>query len=184
MRREPISVSKLTGIYGLFGDPDSAERGLNSLRAAGVSMDRIIVMSPEPFDEYSFSRADRKTVMPWIAVLGGLIGGTGGYLLAWYTQSAYPLVTGGMPIVAKWPTGIVTYELTMLGAILATLITLLITARLPNWGEPAVVEPEVSEGKILIGVIDPSDSSRSDFENRLRAAGAEEVKTSGRLSAA
>jgi Protein of unknown function (DUF3341) len=176
-------VSKLTTIYGLFSDPDSAERGLNSLRAAGVSTDHIVVMSPEPFDEYAFSRVDRKTVMPWIAALGGLIGGIAGYLLAWYTQSAYPLVTGGMPIVAKWPTGIVTYELTMLGAILSTLGTLLITARLPNWGEPAVAEPGVSDGKILIGVIDPSDSSRPDFENRLRAAGAEEVKTSGRLSA-
>lgn len=177
-------MSKLTTIYGLFGDPDSAERGLNSLRAAGVSTDRLVVMSPEPFDEYAFSRVDRKTVMPWIAVLGGFIGGTGGYLLAWYTQSAYALVTGGMPIVVKWPTGIVTYELTMLGAILSTLITLLITTRLPNWGEPAVAEPEVSNGKILIGVRDPSDTSRSDFENRLRSAGAEAVKTSGRLSSA
>jgi Protein of unknown function (DUF3341) len=177
-------VSKLTTIYGLFGDPDSAERGLNSLRAAGVSMDRVVVMSPEPFDAYSFSRMDRKTAMPWLAVLGGLIGGTGGYLLAWYTQRSYPLVTGGMPIIAKWPTGIVTYELTMLGVILTTLITLLITTGLPNWGQPAITEPEVSNGRILIGVIDPGDLSRLDLENRLRSAGAEEVKTSGRPSAA
>jgi hypothetical protein len=177
-------MSKLTTIYGLFADPDSAERGMNSLRAAGVASDRIVVMSPEPFDEYAFSRRDRKTAMPWIAALGGLFGGISGYLLAWYTQVAYPLVTGGMPLVAKWPTGIVTYELTMLGAILTTLVTLLITARIPNWGEPSIAEPEVSNGKILIGVVDPAESARSDLENRLRSAGAEEIKASGRLSAA
>ena len=177
-------MSKLTTIYGLFADPDSAERGMNSLRAAGVSTDRIVVMSPEPFDEYSFSRSGRKTWMPWIAVLGGLLGGISGYLLAWYTQVAYPLITGGMPLVAKWPTGIVTYELTMLGAILTTLVTLLITARIPNWSEPSIAEPEVSNGKILIGVVDPAESARSDLENRLRSAGAEEIKASGRLSAA
>ena len=175
-------MSKLTTIYGLFNDPDSAERGLNSLRAAGVAREKIIVMSPEPFDEYSFSRADHRTLMPWIAVLGGCVGGTGGYLLAWYTQTAYPLVTGGMPIVAKWPTGIITYELTMLGAIISTLITLLITTRLPNWGEPALGEPEVSNGKIVIGVIDPSASSREEIESRLVTAGAEAIKSSGHLS--
>ena len=144
-------------------------------------MDRIIVMSPEPFDEYSFSRADRKTVMPWIAVLGGLIGGTGGYLLAWYTQSAYPLVTGGMPIVAAWPTGIVTYELTMMAAVLATVIALLVGCRIPDWSDK-LYDPEISSGKVLIGVVDPADDSRTSLEEGLRRAGAEKIKATGRFA--
>jgi hypothetical protein len=38
----------------------------------------------------------------------------------YYTQHDYPLVTGGMPIFSFWSTGVVFYEITMLGAILTT----------------------------------------------------------------
>jgi membrane protein YqaA with SNARE-associated domain len=168
-------MANATAIYGLFPNPASADRALNALQAAGISRGKIVVMASEPFDEYSFSQADRATVMPWLATLGGVIGGTCGYLLAAYTQEAYPLVTGGMPIVAPWPTGIVTYELTMFGAVMATVITLLITTGLPNW-KPKLYDPEVSNGKILIGVVDPSDDARAELESRLRGAGADQVK--------
>jgi hypothetical protein len=162
-------------IYGLFPGPAYAERAVSALQAAGVSRSRIVVMSAEPFGEYSFSQAEHATMMPWLAVLGGVVGGVSGYLLAAYTQEAYPLITGGMPIIASWPTGIITYELTMLGAVIATVITLLITTALPNWGAK-LYDPEVSNGKILVGVLDPSDDARAELDNRLRGAGAEQVK--------
>jgi Alternative complex III, ActD subunit len=169
-------MANTNAIYGLFPDPASADRGLSALQTAGVSRGRIVVMSSEPFDDYAFSQADHATVMPWLAVLGAVVGGSIGFLLAAsYTQTAYPLVTGGMPIVAPWPTAIVTYELTMLGAVIATAISLLITTRLPNWGAK-LYDPEVSNGKILIGVLDPADDARAELDNRLRGAGAEQVK--------
>ncbi len=178
-------MASVDSIYGLFPDPDSADRGLKVLQSAGVRSDKILVMSPEPFEEYEFAHADRKTPMPWIAALGGVVGGTCGYLLARLTQVAYPshIMAGGMPLVSKWPSGIVTYELTMFGAIVTTAITLLITARLLHW-KFDVYDPEVSYGKILIGVVDPSTGSRADFESRLRGAGAEKVKGTGRFSTA
>jgi len=162
-------------IYGLFPGPGPAERAVTALQAAGVNRSRIVVMSAEPFGEYSFSQAEHATAMPWVAVLGGVVGGISGYLLAAYTQVAYPLITGGMPIIASWPTGIITYELTMLGAVIATVIALSVTTRLPNWGAK-LYDPEISNGKILVGVLDPSEDARADLDNRLRGAGAEEVK--------
>jgi len=162
-------------IYGLFVDPESAERGMNALHRAEVSPKKIVVMSAEPFDDYSFSKMDHATPMPWIAAAGGVVGGTCGFVLARLTQEAYPIVTGGMPIFAAWPSGIVTYELTMLGAVLTTVVTLLITTKLPNW-KPKLYDPEVSNGRILIGVLDPSDAARVEIENRLRGAGAVKVK--------
>ncbi|MDE3110393.1 MAG: DUF3341 domain-containing protein [Acidobacteriota bacterium] len=178
-------MATVDSIYGLFDDPRSADVGMRELQSAGVRAENIIVMSPEPFDEYEFAHADRKTPMPWIAALGGLVGGVSGYLLAWYTQVAYPshIMSGGMPLVSKWPSGIVTYELTMLGAILTTVVTLLITARLLHW-KFDIYDPEVGYGKILIGVVDPSSNSISEFEERLRGAGAEKIKGTGRFSAA
>lgn len=169
-------MSNGTAIYGLFADPASADRAVNTLQQAGLSRDEIVVMSSEPFGEYSFSQAEHTTVMPWLAVLGGVIGGSLGFLLAAYTQKAYPLITGGMPLVAPWPTGIITYELTMLGAVITTVITLLVTTRLPNWSEK-VYDPEVSNGKILVGVLNPSQDAQGALGDRLRSAGAEQVKS-------
>ena len=164
-------------IYGLFADPDSAERGMNALHRAGISPKKIVVMSAEPFDEYSFGKIDQATPMPWIAAAGGVAGGILGFLLARLTQEGYPypLVTGGMLILAPWPTGIVTYEVTMMGAVLTTAIALLVTSRLPNW-RPNLYDTEIANGKILIGVLDPSDAARVEIENRLRGAGAVKVK--------
>lgn len=174
-------MAALNSIYGLFSDPDAAERGINALRAAGIAPQKIVVMSAQPFDEYSFTQADQKTLMPWLATLGGLVGGTCGFLLARYTQVAYPIITGGMPLVSPWPTAIVTYELTMFGAVMTTVLTLLITARLGR-PRPSPYDPEISNGKILIGVVEPSDAARADLEKRLLGAGAEQVKSTGPAS--
>jgi hypothetical protein len=181
LRKGPTDVAATSSIYGLFLSPEAAERGMNALRSAGIAPENILVMSAQPFDEYSFTQAGRKTVMPWLATLGGLVGGTCGFLLARYTQVAYPIITGGMPLVSPWPTAIVTYELTMFGAVMTTVITLLITARLAR-RRPTPYDPEISHGKILIGVVDPSDAARADLERRLRGAGAEQVKSTGRPS--
>jgi hypothetical protein len=178
-------MASVDSIYGLFSDPSAADQGLKQLQNAGVRSDKILVMSSEPFEEYEFAQVHRRTAMPWLAALGGLIGGVSGYVLAWYTQVAYPshIAIGGMPLVSKWPSGIVTYELTMLGAILTTVVTLLIATRLPHW-RLDIYDPEISYGKILIGVVDLAAEARTDFEGRLRSAGAEKVKGTGRFSTA
>jgi hypothetical protein len=165
----------LKAIYGLYPDPDSAQRAVNSLRQAGVMDGDIAVASSEPFEEYDFGKLHGPTAMPWLAALGGVLGGVSGYLLASLTQQAYPLITGGMPIVPRWTDGIVAYELTMLGAIIATLLTLLAGTRLPDWREQ-VYDPEVSNGRILVGVLDPAETSCAELDRMLLAAGAPQVR--------
>ena len=170
-------------IYGLFPGPDAAERGMKALRSSGIARERILVMSPEPFEEYDFAHADSGKSMYRIAACCGVIGGTLGFLLARFMQTAYPfpLITGAMPLVAPWPSGIVTYELTMFSAIISTVITLLITTRLPHWKQDKVYDEEVSHGMVLIGVVDPADNTRTDLENMLRHAGAAKIKGTGRF---
>jgi len=170
----------MKAIYGLYPDPDSAQRALNMLERAGSDLgfkDRdIAVLSGEPYEEYGFGQRDHKTRMPWLAALGGLIGGLSGYWFVAFAQKSYPMISGGMPLVTKWSDGIITYELTMLGAILATLITLLVTARIPDWGGGKLYDPAISNGKILIGVTNPPEGARDELQNKLRSAGAEVVK--------
>lgn len=68
---------------------------------------------------------ERNSRIPVFALTGGLIGAAAGVSLAVLTSAAMRLPTGGMPIIA-WPTvGIVTFELTALGAIVAIFIRFL-----------------------------------------------------------
>ena len=74
-----------------------------------------------------------------------------------------------MPIVPLWTNLIIIFEMTMLSAIIATVITLLITAGLPSRGGK-LYDPEVSDGYILVGVENPSDAPR--LESALAIDGA------------
>ncbi len=166
----------MSALYGLYGDPDTAQRAVDGLRRAGVADADIVVMSSEPFEEYEFGHRDSATWLHWIAGLGGVIGLTTGYYLTSVTQQMWPLRTSGMPIVAPWPNLIVIFEMTMLGAILATVIALLITAKLPS-RLPRLYDPEVSNGYILVGVQEPSTALADQMAAALRAAGEGRVKT-------
>lgn len=169
----------MNAIYGLFPNTDSARRALTALRAESsrlrIQPQAIVIMSSEPLEEEAFGWSEQRTALPWLAPLGGLIGGIGGYLLAAFTQRTYPLPTGGMPIVAMWPTGIVMYELTMLGAILTTIVTFLLGVKLPDYRR-RLYDPEVTNGKILVGVANPERGSLKEIGQRLEAEGADAVK--------
>jgi hypothetical protein len=112
--------------------------------------------------------------MWWIACAGGLIGMASALGLAWLTEVSWPIDVGGLPIFAWWPNLIITFELTMLGAILATAITLAVTARLGR--QSTIYDAEVSDGKILVGVIDPPESALDDLEAALTAPAGAELK--------
>lgn len=166
----------MRAIYALYSDPESAQRAVDGLRAAGVAEREITVISSEPFEDYEFGRKDQATLMPWIAAVGGLIGMGAGYWLTSTTQTLWPLATGGMPIVSMWPNLIVMFELTMLGGILATGITLLVTAGIPS-RQATLYDPEVSDGKILVGVENPPDASLEELQRALSAIGGGRVNT-------
>ena len=144
----------MKAVYALYPDPDSAQLAVGSLRAAGVADRDIIVISSEPFEEYEFSHRDKATWIFWIAAAGGVLGLGFGYWLTTMTERSWPLPTGAMPIVALWPNLVIMFELTMLFAILATIITLLIAAQIPR-RLPKLYDPGVSYGRILVGLEDP-----------------------------
>jgi hypothetical protein len=56
----------------------------------------------------------------------------------------------------------------MLGAIVATVITLVVTAGLGRGGG-RLYDPEVSDGKILVGIENPSGDKLEDLEKALGA---------------
>src|SRR5204863_10099662 len=166
----------MKAIYALYPTPVSAERAFEHLQSAGVNDRDIVVLSSEPHEEYEFAHRDRKSWMTWIAALGGFIGMGTGYSLTAITQRMWEINTGGMPIVTNWTNMIVIFELTMLGVVFSSVITLLITARLPGRA-PEIYDPEIADGKILIGVSNFRENSLPDVERALHAGGAKTLKT-------
>jgi hypothetical protein len=162
----------MSAVYALFDDGDGAQRAVNALRSAGIADADITVLSAEPMEHYEFGEMHRETRIWYIAVAGAAIGLATGTWLTRMTEVAWPLPTGNMPIVAWWPNLIVIFELTMLGAILATVGTLVVTGGLAR-RMPRLYDAAVSDGRILVGV----GGGGPAVEQALRSAGSREIRT-------
>jgi len=165
----------MTAIYGLFAEPESVQRAVDTLRRAGIANRDITVISSEPYEEFEFSHQDKATWLFPLAAVGALVGLVSATLLTVLTERAWPMNVGGMPVVALWPNLVVTFELTMLGAILTTVGALFVTAKLPT-RVPALYDPEVSNGQILVGVSRPAGATDA-VRSALEQSGALVVKT-------
>ena len=165
----------MKAVYGLYSDGQAAQQAVNRLRAAGLADRQITILSAQPMEDYEFGHIDKANWLWWIACAGGLTGMAVGFFLTWLTETSWPINVGGLPIYAWWPNLIIIFELTMLGAIMATVIALVITAGLGRGG--GLYDPEVSDGQILVGVENPPDASVADFRKALESPPGARVKT-------
>lgn len=166
----------MRAVYGLYSDGSAAQQAVNRLRSAGLVDADITILSAQPMEDYEFGQIDRPTHMWWFACLGGLVGMASGFGLAWVTEMWWPINVGGLPIWAWWPNLIIIFELTMLGAITATVITLIVTAFLPSRGQ-TLYDPAVTDGLILVGVENPSDARVAELQKALSMPAGAQVKT-------
>lgn len=159
-------MSRTESLYTMCPDAAAAQRTVDALLSAGARREDITVISSEPFDRYDFGQREESTLMPWLVVLGAILGGVVGFLLVSLTAKSYPIVTGGMPITPAWIGGIITYELTMLAAILTTLLVLLLTAPLFRWKQDPY-DVRVADGRVLVG-INPPQNLRDNVKEVLK----------------
>ncbi len=131
------------------------------------------VMSSQPIHGEPFLPEKSPTKLRTWALIGAGAGLLGGFALATVTALNYPLVKGGMPIVAPWTVGLITYETTMLGAVLATLVGLLVELRLPNF-KNLPYDPAVVDGAIVLAV-SCVENTQPSVERAVNASGATNV---------
>ena len=165
----------MKAIYGLYREGTSAQSAVDRLLAAGVAERDITVMAPEPREDLRFSHMHSRTYMWYFACLGGAIGLASAVALAYITEVQWPIVVGGLPIIAWWPNLIIMFELTMLGAITTTVITLLVSGELAR-SRRGIYDAEVTSGSILVGVENPPESSLIAFERALSAPPGARIK--------
>lgn len=166
----------MKALYALYDDGQAAQRAVNGLRAAGLPDSQITVITAEPMEDFEFSHIGHESWIWYIASGGALVGLLFSTWLTVFTERDWPINTGNMPIVAWWPNLIIMFEMTMLGAILSTVITLIVTAGLGR-RRPILYDPEVTSGAILVGVENPGDARAKDVERALLAAPGARVKT-------
>jgi ActD protein len=163
-------------IYALYSDGHGAQRAVDGLRRAGVLDTEITVISSTPMEDFEFSHINGKNRLWYVASLGGLLGLGGSIALTAYTSADWPMNVGNMATFAWWAYLVVIFESTMLGAILATVGTLIVTAGLLR-RRPALYDPAVSEGMILVGLENPNESRMKDLEAALLGVPGGSLKT-------
>ena len=171
----PVDSAQGKSLYGLYADGHAAQQAVNRLRAAGLADREITILSAQPMEDFEFGHVDKKNWLWWIACVGGLLGMSAAFGLTWLTEMSWPINVGGLPIYAWWPNLIIIFELTMLGAILATVLGLFITAGLGRGG--GLYDPEVTEGSILVGVENPAADKIDDLKQALESPPGARVKT-------
>ncbi len=160
-------------IVGLFHEPDSALAAAGKVKAAGLGTPELL--SPIPIEGVEEVLGKKKSAIKRFTFFGAIIGASSGFLLAAVTAVLYLHPTGGRPIITFPPFLIITYELTILFGIVATVLGFLISARLPAIRERIYV-PESAVDKFAVAVAcDDGDHSRR-AETILRDAGADEVR--------
>jgi hypothetical protein len=156
-----------------FDEHAQARAAVRRLIQHGIDPRSMEVMSSQPIHGEPIVPNVKPTRLRTWALAGAGIGLVGGCALATITALNYPLVKGGMPIVSPWTVGLITYETTMLGAVLATLIGLLVELGLPNF-KNLPYDPSVADGGILLAVACP-DGARASVESAVGGAGATRV---------
>jgi hypothetical protein len=156
-----------------FNRPPEARAAIRQLLQAGIGPESMEVMTSQPIHGEPFLPETKPTKLFTWAICGAASGLIVGFLLATVTALNYPLVKGGMPIVSPWTVGLITYETTMLGAVLATLAGMLVELRLPNF-KALPYDESVVDGGVVVAV-KSTEKTRPSIHDAVNAAGAVKV---------
>lgn len=134
-----------------FREKDAVATAIRSLRDAGVGTADLDVFSEEPV-EFRRGVLDRPSRMSLVAVCGAIVFGVTATAFVRYAQHDYTVITGGMPVFSFWGTGVITYEMTMLGSIIATFGYFLWESGLIRKRDKTAPVPEVPPESICLRV--------------------------------
>ena len=142
-------------LIGEFREKHAAAAAIRKLRDGGIGPADLDLFSEEPI---SLPRGllDRPSHMSLVSVSGAIALGSLATLFVRYAQNNYKLVTGGMPLVSNWSTGVISFELVMAGAVAGVVLAFLWEGRLlrRNGAPP----PASKDGSVFLRIECPKES--------------------------
>ena len=175
LRNAMSPPSTKQAILGLFQDAESAASAGDGLKAAGIPETDYDFLTDSPYPEGSLGEREEKHRLYLYPFIGALLGLSSGIMITAMTQVAYPLMTGGKPILSLPPMAIVCYEGTMLGAILFTVIGIVFESRLPKF-QLGIYDERITQGFLGLRV-NAEPEQRYEVMQIMNSAGAVDVKT-------
>ena len=130
--------------YGVMAEFASAESLVAAARRAREEgYGAVEAYSPFPVEGLADAIGFRGSRIPLAVLVGGVLGGLGGYFLQWYSAViSYPVNVGGRPL-HSWPEFIpVTFETTVLGAAVTAVVAMLAANGLPRLRHPVFDAPD------------------------------------------
>jgi len=159
-----------SSVHGLMAEFDSAQELVTAAhRTHDAGYHKIDAFSPFPIEGLAEAIGFHKNRVPFVVLVGGIIGGLSGHLLQYYVAAiTYPTNIGGRPY-HSWPSFIVvTFEMTILFAGLSAVFGMLALNGLPMPYHPVFNVPEfkkASESGFFL-VISSTDPKYDDARTR------------------
>lgn len=165
-------MPKKVAIMGLFTEVSATADALEGLRLLGLREEDMNIIQGVPYTSKMLGRP-KIGEFPWFSILGALGGFLTAIFLTWGTLFLYPVRVGGRPIPTI-PTSIVLwYELTMLGLMLGTFLTLIWRCGFPST-RPQYYDPLINHSRIAL-LCDCDLRLQDEVKRVLAERGAEKV---------
>ncbi|HET7503344.1 MAG TPA: DUF3341 domain-containing protein [Kofleriaceae bacterium] len=137
--RRPASREAMPVVMAELATGPALIAAIRALAAEGVAPPRYQLDAFTPHDVAGIDDllGVRRSRLPWIALAVGLAAGSGAYLLQWWINVVdYPLNIGGRPYHSAPAFLPITFEMTVLFAAAAALISALVLGGLPRLWHP------------------------------------------------
>lgn len=162
-------------VLGVFAHVDTTVRALEDLKAKGYH--DLTVYTPVPIHEIEdvLERDRPVSRVRLFTLIGGLSGTASGFFLTIWSSLQWGLITGGKPVASIPPYVVIAFELTILFGGVATLLGLIVLARLPRLRPSPTFDPRFTNDRFGVAVQCAPERGAS-VRQILTAAGAEQVK--------
>lgn len=124
----------LYGVLVEFDAPEQLVEAASAVRQEGF--ERVDAFTPFPVEGLAEALGFRERKIPLTAMIGGIGGAAAGYGMQVATNLDYPIDIGGRPLLPPQAFGLITFELLVLGAVLAMIFVLFLLCRLPRLNHP------------------------------------------------
>lgn len=163
------------GMAAIFLDEQKTVAAAIRCRESGLK--KFDAISPYPIHAMEEAIGIKRSPLPYVAFVGGLVGMVVGLAFTiWTSAYDWPINVGGKPFVSLPAFIPIVFELTILFSALSSLSAFAWFCRLPKI-DPPMIDPDLSSHKFAIYV--PSDDHGYDankLEQMFKELGAVEVK--------